>query len=166
MGAFKSCIAHLTFFVNFTPMQNMKAKIDLFISDFFQRVKENSEEIPSFTRIYEADKILVESFNSTTKDDSFIQHSEIISIRKVNCEKKYLDSSILLTSLEPCIMCAGAIIKARIETVIYFAEAKPNEGISSLLPEFIYSLNYFPKIIFHKEAKIQDLFRSFFSIKR
>ncbi|MBE7413082.1 MAG: nucleoside deaminase [Leptospiraceae bacterium] len=139
---------------------------EVFLKKFFHRYPHVLEEIPSFTQIYDKDELIAEKFNSTVAEKSFIQHSEILAIQEANSIKTYFENATLLTTLEPCIMCAGAIIKSRIQTVIYFVEATKYEGISSLQPEFIYNLNFFPKIIYNKNAKIQEIFKSFFLAKR
>jgi tRNA(adenine34) deaminase len=68
----------------------------------------------------------------------------------------------LLTALEPCSMCTGAIIQSRIETVTYFAEQLKIPGISSFSLEFLAKSNHFPKIIFISDESVALVFKKFF----
>jgi tRNA(adenine34) deaminase len=56
-------------------------------------------------------------------------HAEILALRQAaRTMKNYrLPGSILIVTVEPCVMCAGAMIQARIEEVIYGA-ADPKAG--------------------------------------
>ena len=144
----------------------MEKKIFKFISDFHQLRAKYPDEIPSYSQIYEKDKLVAECFNATESKNSYVQHSEILTLQNANKKCKQFEDSILLTTLEPCIMCAGAIINARIHKIVYFAKAKSNEGISSFFPEMIYSQKFFPEIIFHENIAIQKIFKRFFLSKR
>jgi tRNA(adenine34) deaminase len=91
-------------------------------------------------------------------------HSELlcIQIAQKKLNTKYLDKLHLLTALEPCTMCTGAIIHSKIESVTYFAEQDKILGISSSTLEFIAKSNHFPKLIFHEERLISQIFTNFF----
>ncbi len=140
--------------------------IDAFLKNFFQCYAHSKEEIPSFTQIYSGNTLLSQEYNFTRESKNQVLHSEVLAIQNLNREKIYNKNTTLLTTLEPCLMCAGAIMKARIENVIYFAETKPNEGISSIPMEIFYSQNFVPKILFIKNLEIEKLFSSFFLNKR
>ncbi|HID36285.1 MAG TPA: nucleoside deaminase, partial [Ghiorsea sp.] len=61
-------------------------------------------------------------------------HAEIEVIRKASesTGNYRLLNSTLYVTLEPCLMCAGAIIHARIGTVVYGADDKKTGAVSSL----------------------------------
>lgn len=81
------------------------------------------DEVPIGCAIVKDGKIIARAFNKreTTKDPS--GHAEMLAIRKAS--KKLNDWQLidceLYVTLEPCIMCAGAIIQSRIKKVYFGA---------------------------------------------
>ena len=66
------------------------------------------------------DKIIARAYNKRVKDKSTISHAEILSIKKA-CKKLgdwRLEDCTMYVTLEPCPMCAGAIIQARIKKLV------------------------------------------------
>ncbi|WP_406600540.1 nucleoside deaminase [Leptospira sanjuanensis] len=126
------------------------------------------EEIPSFTRIYHKQELVSETLNEVEKNKDSSFHSEILCIRdaKEKLKTRYLSDCILITSLEPCLMCAGTILLSRIPKVIYLLPAKQGEGISSLSIETIYSRNFFPELICIPAEISKNAFKSFFKARR
>lgn len=126
------------------------------------------DEVPSFSMIFKGNDILSESCNQVEVLQDISAHSEILAIRlaqeKIN--SRYLVECTLVTTLEPCTMCAGAIILARIESVYYLAPAGKYDGISSLSFENIYQKNHFPKLIIVKNPEASQLIKNFFKKKR
>ncbi|MCR5623628.1 MAG: nucleoside deaminase [Lachnospiraceae bacterium] len=64
-------------------------------------------------------EIIARSYNKRNKLRSSLEHAEIICIRKA-CKKLNdwrLDNAVMYVTLEPCQMCAGAIIQSRISEV-------------------------------------------------
>ncbi|MCR5624656.1 MAG: tRNA adenosine(34) deaminase TadA [Lachnospiraceae bacterium] len=64
-------------------------------------------------------EIIARSYNKRNKLKSALEHAEIICIRKA-CKKLEdwrLDNATMYVTLEPCQMCAGAIIQSRISEV-------------------------------------------------
>ncbi len=139
-----------------------------FLSRFNEIRSENSEEIPSFTRIYKNQDLLTESSNLVEFVQDSSSHSEVIAISRAKeiLKEKYLGNCLLLTTLEPCLMCGGSILLSRIPTVAYLVPAKPGEGISSLSLETIYSRNFFPELILLRSPEITEVFKTFFKDKR
>jgi len=80
-------------------------------------------EIPVGCVIVYNDKIIARGYNKREKNQQAIDHAEIIAIRKAS--KKIgswrLDDCKMYITLEPCVMCSGAIIQSRIKEVIYGA---------------------------------------------
>jgi tRNA(adenine34) deaminase len=65
------------------------------------------------------------SAEGNTKKDA-VAHAEILAIRKA-CRKlgtKTLDHCVLYTNIEPCLMCAKAMVYAKIKKVVYGTEHK------------------------------------------
>ncbi len=91
-------------------------------------------EVPVGAVITLGNDILVKSHNSPISLGDPSAHAEIIAIR--NAAEKIgnyrLVGTTLYVTLEPCIMCAGAIMQARIQRVVYGAEDPKGGGVVSL----------------------------------
>lgn len=77
----------------------------------------------------ENNRIIAKSTNKREKKHDITGHAEILALKKA-CKKKKtwkLDKCKLIVSLEPCMMCMGAILQSRIAKLIYFVE-NPRTG--------------------------------------
>jgi tRNA(adenine34) deaminase len=127
--------------------------------------KENNE-VPVGAVVVLNGKIIGEGRNKTIENIDPSSHAEIVAIKQackflgnyrlVDCE--------LYSSLEPCIMCCGAIIHARIKKV-YFAAHEPKTGaiesVFSLLDK--YNIEYLSGLM--KEDSV-NLLQNFFKDRR
>ena len=78
-------------------------------------------EIPVGCVIVCENKIISQGYNQRNKKNNVLYHAEIIAINKA-CKKINdwrLENCILYSTLEPCAMCAGAILQARIKKIIF-----------------------------------------------
>lgn len=78
------------------------------------------DEVPIGCIIVYKDKIIGRGYNRRNKDKSTLAHAEILAIRKAS---KYMDDwrleeCTMYVTLEPCQMCSGAIVQARIPKVV------------------------------------------------
>ncbi len=78
------------------------------------------DEVPIGCVIVYENKIIARGYNRRNIDKSTLAHAEIIAIKKAS---KYLgdwrlEGCTLYVTLEPCQMCSGAIVQARIPKVI------------------------------------------------
>lgn len=104
--------------------------------------------------------------NEREETQNAIKHAEIIAIEAA-CNKIgswRLEHMSLFVTLEPCPMCAGAIINSRIEEVV-FGASDPKAGsvgsINNLLTETRY--NHQPEVLANVKAEeTGDLLRNFF----
>lgn len=80
-------------------------------------------EVPVGAILTMGDTVLAEGMNSSINSHDPTAHAEIIALRKAS--KKIgnyrLPGATLYVTLEPCIMCMGAIIHARLERVVFGA---------------------------------------------
>lgn len=86
-------------------------------------------EVPVGAVVYRGGEIIAEAFNLRESDNDPTAHAELIAMRKAGealGEWRLLGCSLAVT-LEPCPMCAGALVNARVERVIYGA-ADPKAG--------------------------------------
>lgn len=77
------------------------------------------EEIPVGAVIVKDDKIIARAHNLKELKQTAIAHAEILAIQKANKKLKnwrLIDCDIYVT-LEPCMMCMGAIISSRIKNI-------------------------------------------------
>lgn len=77
-------------------------------------------EVPIGCVIVYEDKIIARGYNRRTIDKNVLSHGEINAIRKA-CKKMgdwRLEGCTMYVTLEPCPMCAGAIVQARIPRVV------------------------------------------------
>lgn len=138
---------------------NLSELITEFVEHWKSSVSTASQEIPSYSEIHHPVKGKISSAtNSVEEDRNPLEHSEIRAIRSAReiLGDKYLTDCLLLTNLEPCIHCSGAIIQARLAKVVYLVSADTGNGISSLSTEFIYNLNHFPQLIEYKSSQEQE----------
>jgi tRNA(adenine34) deaminase len=92
------------------------------------------EEIPIGAVIVKDKKVIATSFNQRELKQSSISHAEINVIEAANRYLKnwrLIDCQLFVT-VEPCIMCAGAIGLARISEVYYGASNQKFGGVKSL----------------------------------
>lgn len=90
---------------------------------------EQAGEVPVGACIVKAGKLIAEGWNRPIGDVDPTAHAEIIVLRtaaKVLDNYRLLNATLYVT-LEPCSMCAGAIIHARIKRVVY-AATDPRAG--------------------------------------
>jgi len=81
-------------------------------------------DIPVGAVIVKNNKIISKSYNKKEKNNCPIDHAEILVIKKA-CKKLktwHLDGCTLYVTMEPCLMCAGALIQSRIEKIVYGVE--------------------------------------------
>ena len=81
---------------------------------------EKLEEVPIGCVIVCDDRIIARGYNRRNTDKNTLAHAELSAIRKA-CQKTgdwRLEGCTLYVTLEPCQMCAGAIVQARIDRVV------------------------------------------------
>ena len=80
----------------------------------------DKEEIPVGAVIVRNDKIIARGHNIKELKKDTTKHAEIIAIQKAskNMEAWRLEGCTLYVTLEPCAMCAGALIQSRIKKVV------------------------------------------------
>ena len=77
-------------------------------------------EVPIGCVIVYQDKIIARGYNRRNTDKNTLSHAEITAINKASKKMKdwRLEGCTLYVTLEPCQMCAGAIVQARIDEVV------------------------------------------------
>jgi tRNA(adenine34) deaminase len=85
--------------------------------------------------VNDAGEVLSSGKNEREKDNDPTAHAEIVAIRKAS-EKLgswRLDDLTLIVTLEPCVMCAGAILQSRIKRLVFGAFDQKAGAVGSSL---------------------------------
>ena len=93
------------------------------------RLAMQTEDVPVGAVIVSGNRVISVGHNLREANKSATAHAEIVAIEKA-CESLgtwYLSDCDLYVTLEPCIMCAGAILNARIRS-LYFGAFDPKAG--------------------------------------
>ena len=88
------------------------------------------DEVPIGAVIVKDGKILAKAYNTRNKSQIATNHAEVLAIKKA-CKKLKswrLEGCDIYVTLEPCPMCAGAILNARINNLHYGAIDKTSDG--------------------------------------
>lgn len=106
----------------FQKMRPKETMLEEYMREAISEAKkaEAIEEIPIGCVIEKDGKIIARAYNRRNTDKSALAHAEILAIREA--EKVLgdwrLEGCILYVTLEPCQMCAGAIVQARVSQVV------------------------------------------------
>ena len=87
------------------------------------KIAYKKDEVPVGAVIIKDNKIIAKAYNRRQKSQDATLHAEVIAIKKA-CKKLHtfrLNDCTLFVTLEPCVMCSGAIINARVGTVVFGA---------------------------------------------
>lgn len=130
---------------------------------------ELKDEVPIGCVIVKDGKIIARGHNMRETKKNSLLHAEIIAINKA-CKKLNnfrLEDCELYVTVEPCIMCAGAIIQSRIKKV-YFATADEKYGaVVSVCSTFDIKANH--KVEFEQgmlSAECKEIIQNFFKTLR
>ena len=98
------------------------------------KVAASTEEVPVGAVLVRGPEVLAEAHNQTVVDTDSTSHAELLTIRSASIDQgdwRLLDTTLYVT-LEPCAMCAGAIVLSRIPRVVY-AASDPRAGMAGSL---------------------------------
>ena len=131
-------------------------------------MKEN--EIPVGSVLVQNEKIIAKAHNQPIGNNDPTAHAEIQLLRKAGKQKENyrLVGSTLYVTLEPCAMCFGAMIHARIERVV-FGTSDPKSGVCGstidLSSESIFNhqISFSGGILEHE---CKNILQSFFKLRR
>ena len=102
------------------------------------------DEVPVGAVVVYNDKIIARAYNKKETSGRAIAHAEVLAIDKAN--KKIgdfrLEDCTLYVTLEPCIMCAGAIVSSRIKRVVFGASDPRFGACKSMINIFDLKLNH------------------------
>jgi tRNA(adenine34) deaminase len=85
---------------------------------------DSGDDVPVGALILSADgEVIARGHNEREADSDPTAHAEIVAIRRAAADRQdwRLEDCTLVVTLEPCVMCAGAIVAARIGRVVFGA---------------------------------------------
>ena len=101
---------------------------EYFIKEALKEAQKAQEkgEVPVGAVIVKDNKIIAKGFNRCITDKDSTAHAEIIALRKASKKtgNYRLNGCIVYVTIEPCAMCAGALVNARIEKIFFGAYDK------------------------------------------
>ena len=150
----------------------MEAADDLRMDLAIERAREAAGhgDVPIGAAIYRGDELLAAAGNRREVDRDPTAHAEMIVIRQA-AERLggwRLPDTTLYVTLEPCAMCAGAIVLARIPRVV-FGAPDPKAGAAGSVLDVLAepALNHRPEVTSGvRQAECAALLTDFFSDRR
>ena len=130
----------------------------------------DNDEVPVGAIVVKRGKIIGRGFNQVKTKNSVSSHAEINAINEASQHiKNYrLIGCDIYVTLEPCHMCAKAIIDARIDS-LYFGAHEPKTGAITSIDQLLDKDHLNHKVLFsggYLHEQSSDLLRKFFKSKR
>jgi tRNA(adenine34) deaminase len=135
-----------------------------------ERAPSVSSDVPVGAVVARADQVLGRSGNARERDQDPTAHAEILAVRAAAATvgSWRLDGCTMYVTLEPCAMCAGALVLARLDRLVIGA-ADPKAGFVGSLGDLVRDprLNHRVEVeagVLEDEAS--ELLRAFFRERR
>jgi|TARA_B110000003_G_scaffold5214_1_gene5546 tRNA(adenine34) deaminase len=130
----------------------------------------DNDEVPVGAIVVNNGEIIGRGFNQVITKNSVSSHAEINAINQASqYMKNYrLNGCDIYVTLEPCHMCAKAIIDARIKS-LYFGAHELKTGAIESIDQFLYKDHLNHKVLSsggHLQEQSSDMLRKFFQSKR
>ncbi|MDA0329047.1 MAG: tRNA adenosine(34) deaminase TadA [Gemmatimonadetes bacterium] len=127
-------------------------------------------EVPVGAIIVRHGDVVGSGHNRTVADSDPTAHAEVVAIRDATSRigDWRLTESTLYVSLEPCAMCAGAIVLARIPRVV-FATPDPKAGMAGSLGNLLQDVRLNHRCEVHSGVRADEsatMLRAFFKARR
>ena len=128
------------------------------------------DEVPIGCVIVKDNQIIARAHNQRDKSNNPLGHAETLAIKKASevLNDWQLVGTELYVTIEPCLMCSGAIIQSRIGKVIYGApDLKGGAFGSSLNVLDAKNINHRPEVVGGiLEKECTEIIKSYFKSKR
>lgn len=134
------------------------------------RAASDAGEVPVGAVMVRDGVVVARAANRTLRDQDPTSHAEALVIRDVAAQlgSWRLDGCSLYVTLEPCAMCAGAIVLARLDRVV-FGAWDPKAGMAGSIADLLRhaKLNHRPEVRAGvREAECGELLTNFFRARR
>ena len=127
------------------------------------------DDFPVGAIVVKDGKIIGEGYNQKESLNDPTAHAEVLAIKAaVSYVGDWrLSGALLITTLEPCPMCLGAIIHARIETIIYLAKDIRWGACGSVMDFSSHDkLNHRCEVVYQPDDEVVHMMKDFFKLKR
>ena len=156
----------------FRKMQPRESEHEKYMKEAIKQAKKAAElgEVPIGCVIVKDGQVIARGYNRRNVDKSALAHAEISAIKKAS--KKLgdwrLEGCSLYVTLEPCQMCAGAIVQARVSEVIIGCMSPKSGCAGSVvnllqMPEFNHQVFLVNRIL---EKECSEMLSEFFKKMR
>jgi tRNA(adenine34) deaminase len=158
---FRACYSHFTVLDHLQFMQIALAEAN---------AAAKAGEVPIGAVLVQSETVIAKSGNRTIRDTDPTAHAEIVVLREASRllgNYRVADTTLYVT-LEPCAMCAGAMIQARISHLVYAADDPKGGAFRSCFeilssPKLNHQVSVTPGILADESAA---LLRNFFAARR
>jgi tRNA(adenine34) deaminase len=134
------------------------------------RLARGAGEVPIGAVVAVGDAIVGRGFNQPISSRDPTAHAEIMAIRQAaaTIANYRLVGAILCVTIEPCLMCVGALVHARIATLVYGASEPKSGAIDSTIrgAELPGHNHRFDVVAGVREAECRELLQTFFRERR
>ncbi len=91
-------------------------------------------EVPVGAVVVHDNQVIAEAYNEREGRPSALAHAELLALERATDKLKRwrLSGCTLYVTLEPCVMCAGALVQARVDRVVYGAVDPKGGAVESL----------------------------------
>jgi len=142
-----------------------------FLSEALKEAKKafSYGEVPIGSVIVKDGEVIARAFNRKEFLQDPTAHAELLAIREASLKLNSwrLDGCVLYSTVEPCFMCAGAIIQSRIKGVVYSVPDPKFGGVESLYPLLTDErLNHRPFVLKIELVEVKELLKEFFKLLR
>ncbi len=133
------------------------------------RLALQEDEVPIGAVLVKDNKIVAADHNRTRQTNNNLAHAEKLVIEQiVKSDEKFLYDYTLYVTVEPCLMCAGAIIWSRVSKVVFGCYDPKAGAVGSIYNALLdKNFNRHPEVVFGILAQeCSDLIIEFFRNKR
>lgn len=134
------------------------------------RLAENAGEVPIGAVLVDASgAVIAAGFNQPISSNDPTAHAEVVVLREAarKLANYRLPQTTLVVTVEPCLMCAGALVNARVARVVYGAREPKWGAMESLLRLETVGMNHRIEVISGvREQECGELMRGFFRDRR
>jgi tRNA(adenine34) deaminase len=134
------------------------------------RLAAEAGEVPIGAVLVQGEQLLARAGNRTIRDCDPTAHAEIVALREAArvLGNYRMPGTTLYVTLEPCAMCAGAVVQARVDRLVYGADDPKGGAVSTCFsvlshPKLNHRVDVTSGVLAEESAAI---LQSFFAVRR